>query len=86
MPSRRSEKDEEEPRPSSPRTVRSVSRHRPSFNLAPPPAYVPPSYAPDLPAALAGGYDLAFPSLQPRDRRERQGRCGRSRSSRSSGR
>ncbi len=32
--------------------------------LAPPPAYQPPSYSPELPAALAGGYDLSFASLR----------------------
>lgn len=31
--------------------------------LAPPPAYVPPSFDASLPASLAGGYDLAFASL-----------------------
>ncbi|MBS2029961.1 MAG: mucoidy inhibitor MuiA family protein [Deltaproteobacteria bacterium] len=35
------------------------------FGLAPPPGYVAPSYAANLPAALAGGYDLAFDSVQP---------------------
>jgi hypothetical protein len=34
------------------------------FNLAPPSVYVPPSYSPELPAAAAGGYDLAWTSLQ----------------------
>ena len=33
--------------------------------LAPPPGYVPPSYGPDLPVSLAGGYDLSFKSLRP---------------------
>ena len=32
--------------------------------LLPPAAYQPPRYAADLPASLAGGYDLAFPSLR----------------------
>jgi len=35
------------------------------FGLAPPPGYVAPGYAANLPAALAGGYDLAFDSVQP---------------------
>lgn len=33
------------------------------FSLAPPSVYLPPTYSPELPAALAGGYDLAWPSL-----------------------
>lgn len=33
------------------------------FNLAPPSVWVPPTYAPNLPASLAGGYDLAWTSL-----------------------
>lgn len=32
--------------------------------LAPPPGYVAPIYDPELPASLAGGYDLSFPSLR----------------------
>jgi len=32
--------------------------------LSPPPAYVAPQYAAELPAALAGGYDLTFPALR----------------------
>lgn len=32
--------------------------------LAPPPGWRAPTFAPDLPASLAGGYDLAFPSLR----------------------
>lgn len=32
--------------------------------LAPPPAYVPPSFSAELPAAQAGGYDLSFPALR----------------------
>jgi hypothetical protein len=32
--------------------------------LLPPPGWRAPVYSPDLPAALAGGYDLAFPSLR----------------------
>lgn len=35
-----------------------------TFSLAPPPAWRPPSYGSDSPVTLAGGYDLAFPSLQ----------------------
>lgn len=35
-----------------------------TFSLSPPPAYRPPSLSPDLPAAQAGGYDLAWSSLQ----------------------
>ena len=31
--------------------------------LSPPPAWRPPSFAGDLPISLAGGYDLAFPSV-----------------------
>jgi len=34
------------------------------FSLAPPPGARAPSYAADLPAAAAGGYDLAYLSLQ----------------------
>lgn len=34
------------------------------FSLAPPPGYRGPSFAADLPAAAAGGYDLAYLSLQ----------------------
>ena len=33
--------------------------------LAPPPSYQPPSFGPDAPATLAGGYDLAFTSPRP---------------------
>ena len=33
--------------------------------LAPPPAYRPPSFGPDAPATLAGGFDLAFTSPRP---------------------
>lgn len=33
------------------------------FNLAPPSVWVRPRYAPNLPASLAGGYDLAWTSL-----------------------
>jgi hypothetical protein len=35
-----------------------------TFSLAPPPAWRPPSYGGDSPVTLAGGYDLAFTSLQ----------------------
>jgi hypothetical protein len=35
-----------------------------AVGLAPPPAYVPPSFADDLPASLAGGYDLSFSSIR----------------------
>jgi hypothetical protein len=45
-------RDEAPPQPSS------------ELGIAPPAAYVPPAYAADLPASLAGGYDLAFPSLR----------------------
>lgn len=34
------------------------------FSLAPPPGYRAPSFAADLPAAAAGGYDLTYLSLQ----------------------
>lgn len=34
-------------------------------SLSPPRGWVPPTPPPDSPAALAGGYDLAFPSLRP---------------------
>lgn len=34
-------------------------------SLMPPRGWVPPQPPPDSPAALAGGYDLAFPSLRP---------------------
>src|SRR5205823_6621981 len=36
-----------------------------AVGLAPPSGWQPPSYAPNLPVSLAGGYDLAFPSLRP---------------------
>ncbi len=36
-----------------------------SVGLAAPPAWTPPTFAPDLPASLAGGYDLAFAALRP---------------------
>ncbi len=44
--------------------VTSVSTPQPTatIGIAPPPGYRPPGFAPDLPAALAGGYDLAYPS------------------------
>ena len=35
-----------------------------SFSLSPPPAWSPPYFPPDSPVTLAGGYDLAFASLQ----------------------
>lgn len=34
------------------------------LGIAPPPAYLAPQFAANLPAALAGGYDLSFPSLR----------------------
>ncbi|MFL5318795.1 MAG: DUF4139 domain-containing protein [Myxococcaceae bacterium] len=34
-------------------------------SLMPPRGWIPPSPPPDSPAALAGGYDLSFPSLRP---------------------
>jgi hypothetical protein len=34
-------------------------------SLAPPPGYRAPRYSEDLPASLAGGYDLSYPSLRP---------------------
>ena len=33
--------------------------------LEPPPAWQAPTYAPELPVSLAGGYDLTFPSRRP---------------------
>jgi Domain of unknown function (DUF4139)/N-terminal domain of unknown function (DUF4140) len=36
-----------------------------AVGLAPPPGWRAPSYAPNLPVSLAGGYDLAFPSARP---------------------
>ncbi|HZS37012.1 MAG TPA: mucoidy inhibitor MuiA family protein [Polyangia bacterium] len=36
-----------------------------AVGLAPPSGWQAPSYAPNLPVSLAGGYDLAFPSLRP---------------------
>jgi hypothetical protein len=41
--------------------------------IAAPPGYRPPVYAPDLPASLAGGYDLSFPSLRPETVRSGKG-------------
>jgi Domain of unknown function (DUF4139) len=41
--------------------------------LSPPPGWRRPVYAPDLPASLAGGYDLAFPSLRPETVRSGKG-------------
>lgn len=35
-----------------------------AFSLAPPPGYRPPTYGPDSPVTLAGGYDLSFASRQ----------------------
>ena len=35
------------------------------MSLAPPPGYSRPSFGPDSPAALAGGYDLTFASVRP---------------------
>ncbi|MCC6335999.1 MAG: DUF4139 domain-containing protein [Myxococcales bacterium] len=51
---------------SSSRGPRAEGAPRPvsTFSLAPPPAWRPPSYGPDSPVTLAGGYDLAFASLQ----------------------
>ncbi len=45
---------------------RSSARREPTVGLplAPPPAYVRPSYAANLPATLAAGYDLSFASLR----------------------
>ena len=43
---------------------RSSCDGRLGFSLAPPPGYRAPSYAADLPATAAGGYDLAYVSLQ----------------------
>jgi hypothetical protein len=47
--------------------VRATKPSTPSaaFNLAPPSVWVPPTYAPNLPASEAGGYDLAWSSLAP---------------------
>lgn len=36
-----------------------------AVGLAPPPSYVPPTFAPDAPATLAGGVDLAFTAPRP---------------------
>jgi hypothetical protein len=41
--------------------------------LSPPPGWRRPVYAPDLPASLAGGYDLSFPSLRPETVRSGKG-------------
>lgn len=41
--------------------------------MAPPPGYVPPRYASDLPASLAGGYDLALSGLYPETVKSGQG-------------
>jgi hypothetical protein len=35
-----------------------------NVGLAPPPGWQAPTYAPNLPVSLAGGYDLTFPSLR----------------------
>ena len=35
-----------------------------SYSLSPPPAWQAPNFGPDSPVTLAGGYDLAFTSLQ----------------------
>ena len=40
-----------------------VGRPTATFNLAPPSVWERPTYAPNLPASLAGGYDLAWSSL-----------------------
>lgn len=42
-----------------------VASNAAPLSLSPPPGYVPPHYDPDLPVALAGGYDLAYASLRP---------------------
>ncbi|MBS2022452.1 MAG: DUF4139 domain-containing protein [Deltaproteobacteria bacterium] len=34
-----------------------------AMGLSPPPAYVPPTFPPNSPASLAGGYDLSFPAV-----------------------
>lgn len=44
-----------------------------TVGLVPPPAYQPPRYAGDLPAALAGGYDLTYAALQRETVRSGQG-------------
>ncbi len=44
-----------------------------AVGLAPPAGWRAPVYAPDLPASLAGGYDLAFPSLRPETVRSGKG-------------
>lgn len=41
--------------------------------MTPPPGYVPPRYASDLPASLAGGYDLALSGLYPETVKSGQG-------------
>jgi uncharacterized protein (TIGR02231 family) len=41
--------------------------------MRPPSGWQPPTYAPDLPASLAGGYDLSFPSLRPETIKSGQG-------------
>ncbi len=48
------------------RSMRRESRPVPTspFSLSPPPAYVAPTLAQNLPAMAAGGYDLAYASLQ----------------------
>jgi hypothetical protein len=57
------------------RAVRATRRDEPlrvRVGIAPP-AWLPPVYAADLPASLAGGYDLLFPSLRPETVRSGEG-------------
>ena len=51
---------------SSPGSYRSSgpSERRVPMSLSPPAAWVRPNFAPNLPAAAGGGYDLSWPSLQ----------------------
>ncbi|MBI3073861.1 MAG: mucoidy inhibitor MuiA family protein [Deltaproteobacteria bacterium] len=44
-----------------------------SVGLAPPPGYQRPTYAPNFPASLAGGYDLTFKSRRPETIRSGKG-------------
>jgi hypothetical protein len=44
-----------------------------SIGIAPPPGYVPPPIRPDLPAALAGGYDLTYKAAAPETIRSGKG-------------
>ncbi|MHB8419693.1 MAG: mucoidy inhibitor MuiA family protein [Myxococcales bacterium] len=52
------------PRPL-PKAAFLASEAAPSLPLGPPVRYRPPYVPPDYPAALAGGYDLEYPSLRP---------------------